>query len=121
MAGWQRFHPGIVGVLYNEGDFDSAGNGEYFGSLVLGENTNPKGTSNIWFDERLVKGGWPPPGVTFPRVMVTSEEIQWWKRSAKVAAAARLIGSPFNRRGVEARYRCQSRFARAARGSPACA
>jgi hypothetical protein len=75
-GGLATIAPGIVGVLYNEGDFDSTGNGEYFGSLVLGDNTNPKGTCNIWFDERLVKGGWPPPGVTFPRVMVTSEEIQ---------------------------------------------
>lgn len=75
-GGLATIAPGIEGVLYNEGDFDSTGNGQYFGSLVLGENTNPKGTCNIWFDERLVKGGWPPPGVTFPRVMVTSEEIQ---------------------------------------------
>ena len=75
-GGLATIHPGIQGVLYNEGDFESTGNGEYFGSVVLGRNTNPKGTANIWFDERLLKGGWPPPGVTFPRVMVTSEQIQ---------------------------------------------
>jgi hypothetical protein len=75
-GGLATIQPGIQGVLYNEGDFESTGNGEYFGSIVLGHDTNPKGTCNIWFDERLIKGGWPPPGVTFPRVMVTSEQIQ---------------------------------------------
>lgn len=75
-GGLATISPGIQGVLYNEGDFESTGNGEYFGSIVLGHDTNPKGTCNIWFDERLIKGGWPPPGVTFPRVMVTSEQIQ---------------------------------------------
>ena len=75
-GGLATISPGIQGVLYNEGNFESTGNGEYFGSIVLGKDTNPKGTCNIWFDERLIKGGWPPPGVTFPRVMVTSEQIQ---------------------------------------------
>jgi hypothetical protein len=75
-GGLATIQPGIQGVLYNEGNFESTGNGQYFGSIVLGHDTNPKGTCNIWFDERLLKGGWPPPGVTFPRVMVTSEQIQ---------------------------------------------
>ena len=75
-GGLATISPGIQGVVYNEGSFDSTGNGEYFGSIVVGKDTNPKGTCNVWFDERLIKGGWPPPGVTFPRVMATSEQIQ---------------------------------------------
>jgi hypothetical protein len=75
-GGLATISPGIQGVIYNEGSFDSTGNGEYFGSIVVGKDTDPKGTCNVWFDERLIKGGWPPPGVTFPRVMATSEQIQ---------------------------------------------
>ncbi|MEA2339386.1 MAG: hypothetical protein QOE82_3393 [Thermoanaerobaculia bacterium] len=75
-GGLASISPGIQGVIYNEGSFDSTGNGEYFGSIVVGKDTDPKGTCNVWFDERLLKGGWPPPGVNFPRVMVTSEQIQ---------------------------------------------
>ena len=75
-GGLASISPGIQGVIYNEGSFDSTGNGEYFGSIVLGQDTDPKGTCNVWFDERLIKGGWPPPGVKFPRVMATSEQIQ---------------------------------------------
>jgi hypothetical protein len=63
-------------VLYNEGDLDSTGNMDYFGSIVLGGVADPKGTPTVWYDDRLVHGGWPPKGVDFPRVMITSEQIQ---------------------------------------------
>ncbi|HEX3583688.1 MAG TPA: pilus assembly PilX N-terminal domain-containing protein [Thermoanaerobaculia bacterium] len=67
---------GVVGVIYNEGAFTSTGNASYFGALVVGQGTSPKGTPDIYFDERLIKGGWPPAGVNFPRVMVSQEQIQ---------------------------------------------
>jgi hypothetical protein len=63
-------------VLYNEGNMDSTGNMDYFGSIVLGGYADPKGTPAVWYDDRLLHGGWPPKGVDFPRVMVTSEQIQ---------------------------------------------
>lgn len=63
-------------VLYNEGNLDSTGNMDYFGSIVLGGIADPKGTPTVWYDDRLVHGGWPPKGVDFPRVMITSEQIQ---------------------------------------------
>ncbi|HEX7136807.1 MAG TPA: hypothetical protein VF219_03135, partial [Vicinamibacterales bacterium] len=67
---------GVQGVIYNQGSFSSTGNASYFGALVVGQDTNPKGTPDIYFDERLIKGGWPPPGVNFPRVMISQEQIQ---------------------------------------------
>lgn len=66
----------VKGVIFNQGSLTSTGNADYFGSIVLGQAADPKGTPDVWYDERLVKGGWPPAGVNFPRVLVTSEEIQ---------------------------------------------
>ncbi len=60
----------LSGVLYNEGDYDSTGNASYFGSLLVNGTVSGTGTPDIWFDEKLLKGSWAPPGM--PRVMVFS-------------------------------------------------
>jgi hypothetical protein len=60
----------LDGVLYNEGDYDSEGNASYFGSLLINGTVYGTGTPDIWFDEKLLKGSWAPPGM--PRVMVFS-------------------------------------------------
>ncbi len=75
-GGLAQLAPGVNGVIYNEGQFTSTGNGVYYGSIVLGQSSDPKGTCEVYFDETLLKGGWPPKGVTFPRVMIVSEQIQ---------------------------------------------
>lgn len=75
-GGMAQIDMGVEGVIYNEGSYDGTGNTDFFGSLVLGTAADPKGTPRIWYDERLVKGGWPPKGVNFPRVMITSEQVQ---------------------------------------------
>jgi hypothetical protein len=67
---------GVQGVIYIEGNYAGTGNTQFFGSLVCGHDSDPTGTARIWYDERLVKGGWPPAGITFPRVMITSEQVQ---------------------------------------------
>ena len=63
--------PSTDGVFYCEGDFDSRGNADYYGSVLVGGQVNTKGTPNLWYDESLSRGirlkG-------FPRVMVTSIE-----------------------------------------------
>jgi hypothetical protein len=63
--------PATDGVLYTEGQFDSKGNADYYGSVLVGGGVNAKGTPNLWYDESLSRGlrlkG-------FPRVMVTSVE-----------------------------------------------
>lgn len=66
--------PILDGVLYNEGTFGSAGNADYFGSLLFERDVDATGTPNIWFDEKLIKGDWPPGNFGFPRVYVTTHE-----------------------------------------------
>ncbi|MFP5246763.1 MAG: hypothetical protein ACLGH0_08720, partial [Thermoanaerobaculia bacterium] len=67
---------GVTGLVYNEGKYNSTGNAAYFGAVVTGGVASPNGTQEIWFDECLTKGCWPPKGIPFPRVMVTSTQIQ---------------------------------------------
>ena len=62
----------LNGVLYNEGGYTSAGNDTYFGSLLIKGAVGGTGTPDIWFDEKLIKGSWAPPGM--PRVMVFNEQ-----------------------------------------------
>jgi hypothetical protein len=63
--------PVTDGVFYMEGSFDSTGNADYYGSVLVGGSVNVKGTPTLWYDESLSRGirlkG-------FPRVMVTSIE-----------------------------------------------
>ena len=68
--------PILDGVLYNEGKFGSAGNANYFGSLMFDKSVEAAGTPNIWFDEKLVKGAWPPGNFGFPRVYITTYETE---------------------------------------------
>ena len=60
------------GVVYTSGTWSAAGNGNFFGSIVtrLGVISSG-GTPDIWFDERLIKGQWPPPDLQLPRTMIT--------------------------------------------------
>lgn len=67
---------GVQGVLYNEGNYVSTGNAAYYGSVVVHGSVDPKGTQEIWFDECLTKDCWPPPNIPFPRVLITSLQIQ---------------------------------------------
>jgi hypothetical protein len=60
----------LDGVLYNEGDYDSEGNASYYGSMLINGSVYGTGTPDIWFDEKLLKGSWAPPGM--PRVMIFS-------------------------------------------------
>jgi len=61
------------GVIYTSGTWDAQGNGLFFGSIVTrnGVLGGTSGTPDVWFDERLVKGQWPPDDLQLPRTMVT--------------------------------------------------
>jgi hypothetical protein len=68
----------LYGVLYNSGEFSAEGNGIYFGSVVtdggVGEAfLGPGGAGNptFYFDERLVKGEWPPPELDLPLTIIS--------------------------------------------------
>ncbi|HYC87699.1 MAG TPA: hypothetical protein VEO54_00685 [Thermoanaerobaculia bacterium] len=66
----------IEGVVYNEGDYESTGNAAYYGSVVVGGKVSPQGTQEIWYDACLAGDCWPPKHIPFPRVMITSTQIQ---------------------------------------------
>lgn len=69
-GGLVQLSPATDGVLYIEGQFNSKGNWDYYGSVLVGKGgVNSQGTPNIWYDESLSRG-LRLPG--FPRVMVTS-------------------------------------------------
>ena len=61
------------GVIYIQGTFQMTGNMSVFGALVTkgGMVTGSAGTPDVYFDERLIKGGWPPPELDLPRTMIT--------------------------------------------------
>jgi hypothetical protein len=68
--------PILDGVLYNEGDFDTQGNANYFGSILINGSIWGTGTPEVWFDEMLIKGGWQDKFKELPRVFVTAHETE---------------------------------------------
>lgn len=70
----------LHGVLYNEGDYYAQGGVNYFGAILIrggGGQTNAgaggvegNGSVVVWFDEKLVKEDWSPPGML--RVIIYS-------------------------------------------------
>lgn len=63
----------LEGVLYNEGTYQSSGNADYFGSVLMKGDTGATGNPAVWFDEKLIKGNWSPAGM--PNVIIYSEEV----------------------------------------------
>jgi hypothetical protein len=65
------------GVIYTEGTFAATGNMFVFGAVVAKGGMKESGggptagTPSVFFDERIVKGGWPPPELALPRTTVT--------------------------------------------------
>ena len=63
----------VYGVMYIAGTFSAQGNANYFGSVVAQKGViDGAGNPGFYFDERLIKGQWPPPGMALPRVVVSS-------------------------------------------------
>lgn len=71
-----QLDPNMDGVLYIEGTCESTGNADYFGSILIRQQFDNKGTPNVWFDEKLIKGDWPPKSFNFPRVYVSTVETE---------------------------------------------
>ena len=65
------------GVIYAEGRFEATGNMRVFGSVVTKGGMKDSGGGQtagcplILFDERLIKGDWPPPELNLPRTTIT--------------------------------------------------
>ena len=66
----------FYGVFYVAGQYDAAGDWIYFGSVVTQEGVanSLTGTPRLYFDERMIKGTWPPPSLKLPRTMITRWE-----------------------------------------------
>jgi Tfp pilus assembly protein PilX len=65
----------LDGVLYTSGTFELQGNASHFGSVVAQRGViDGGGTPGFYFDERLIKGEWPPKGMPLPRVVVSGWE-----------------------------------------------
>jgi hypothetical protein len=66
----------FYGVIYNSGKWNAKGQAVYFGSVIaksgVGEEHAVAGTPEIYFDERLIKGQWPPADLDIPRVYISS-------------------------------------------------
>jgi hypothetical protein len=62
------------GVLFVQGTFRFTGNLTIFGAMQTkgGMITGPNaGTPDVYFDERLIKGNWPPPELNLPRTAIS--------------------------------------------------
>lgn len=69
----------MYGIMYINGKYDAQGNWIYFGSIVTKNGTygnGGSGTPDIYFDERIVKGTWPPPELGLPRTIITAWSTQ---------------------------------------------
>lgn len=63
--------PAIMdGLFYNEGDFDSQGNFDLYGAMLIGGDVFGTGAFDLWFKEELSRGEYIPPGA--PRVIMYS-------------------------------------------------
>lgn len=61
------------GVFYTNGEVEFQGNANYYGSLVAkGSVVSSSGTPGFYFDERIVKGNWPPKEMNLPRVVISA-------------------------------------------------
>ena len=65
----------VFGVLYNAGNIVAEGPARHYGSLIAGtavvQTTAGADTPEIFFDQRLNNGTWPPAEITFPRTQLS--------------------------------------------------
>ncbi len=65
----------VEGILFTNGAFSSRGNGTYFGSVIarqgVSEAGGAAGRPDLFWDDRIRRGDWPPEGWTLPRVILT--------------------------------------------------
>jgi hypothetical protein len=68
----------VEGILYNNGDFDSRGTGNYYGAVVSARHFWPKSfvmdSPHIYWDASLAEEDWVPDVWGLPRVMITRWE-----------------------------------------------
>ena len=66
----------LNGVWYNEGAYDGSGNLPVFGSILMKGGFQATGSPDVWFNEGLVLGDWPPATMQIPRVYVSHFDVE---------------------------------------------
>ena len=66
----------LNGVWYNEGMYDGSGNLPVYGSILMKEGFAATGSPNIFYNEGLVLGDWPPAEMLIPRVYVSHVDVE---------------------------------------------
>jgi hypothetical protein len=64
----------LNGIWYNEGAYDGQGNIPVYGSLLMREGFSATGTPDVYFNENLFRGNWPPDELHLPRVYASQFE-----------------------------------------------
>ena len=65
----------FYGIFFTNGAWDAQGNWVYFGSFVTKSGTygnGNAGTPDVYFDERIAKGTWPPSELGLPKTIITA-------------------------------------------------
>ena len=66
----------LNGVFYNEGNYDGSGNMSFYGSMLMKNGFNAHGTPDVYFNEGLVLGDFPPPAMKIPRVFMSQLDTE---------------------------------------------
>lgn len=68
--------PHVNGVVFFEGEYTGAGNIKVYGSMLMKGGYGSTGSLEVWFNEDLVKGNFPPPKWKLPRVFSTARDTE---------------------------------------------
>ncbi len=67
----------FYGILYTSGVFQAQGSWAYYGAVVgkrgIGSSS---GTPDIYWDDRLAQGQWPPAALKLPRVIISRWDVE---------------------------------------------
>jgi hypothetical protein len=66
----------LNGVWYNEGRYEGSGNLPAFGAVMFRAGFSATGSPDIYFNEGLLLGDWPPPDMKIPRVYVSHLDVE---------------------------------------------
>jgi len=61
----------VNGIWYNEGRYDGSGNLPVYGSILMKQGFQATGSPDIFFNEGILLGDFPPPEMQIPRVYVS--------------------------------------------------
>ena len=64
----------VNGIWYNEGRYSGSGNLPVYGSILMKTGFNATGTPDIFYNEGIALGDFPPPEMKIPRVYASQVE-----------------------------------------------